>query len=358
MRLLLIMTALIGLAARLHAGDEKKAVDEKKETKPLKVGDPAPALKVDKWLQGSQVSEFTKGKTYVVEFWATWCGPCIVIMPHLAELQAEYRDKGVTFIGFSPRDTGPTPYNDLEKVTEFVKKRGPKLGYTFAYADDRETYDAWMKAAGRAGIPCTFVVDPAGKIAYIGHPMYLDFVLPKVVGGTWGEADRKSLTEIEAEMNDVFKALRGADPEAALKALTDLDAKHPPLGKVPYFVAPRINILVKAKNYAEAKKFSEGVLAKALKQEDDAILRTLSAALRSAAKDQKELGSLALEAAQASLKMAGEKDMMALMNVAETHFALGNRAQAQEFGARALAVATPQQRKNLEKRVKAFEEEK
>lgn len=353
MRWLFMMTVLIGLAVPVQAGDEKK------EAKSLKVGDPAPSLKVDKWLQGSQVTEFTKGKMYVVEFWATWCGPCIVIMPHMAELQAEYRDKGVTFIGFSPKDAGANPYNNLEKVTEFVKKRGPKLGYTFAYADDRETYDAWMKAAGRNGIPCCFVVDRAGKITYIGHPMYLDIVLPKVVTGKWGEGDLKSLKETEAEMNGVFKAINGKDPEPGLKALADLDAKHPSLGKVPYLVFPRINLLVKAKNYAEAKKFAEGVIAKALKQEDTAILQTVSAALRSpAAREQKELVSLALDAAQASLKMAGEKDVQALMSVADTHFALGNRAQARAFGAKALDAATPQQRKNLEKRVKAFEDEK
>ena len=62
-------------------------------------------------------------------------------------------------------------------MATFVEKRGPKLGYTFAYADDRETYDAYMKAAGQGGIPCSFVVDKDGKIAYIGHPMYLGLVI-------------------------------------------------------------------------------------------------------------------------------------------------------------------------------------
>ena len=71
---------------------------------------------------------------YVVEFWATWCGPCIVMMPHMSHLQQEYRDKGVTFIGFTAKDDRS---NTREKVTKFVEKRGPKLKYTFAYADDR-----------------------------------------------------------------------------------------------------------------------------------------------------------------------------------------------------------------------------
>src|SRR5579871_1011252 len=129
----------------------------------LKVGDPAPPLKAGKWFQGAEVKEYEKGKVYVVEFWATWCGPCIVMMPHLSEIQTKLKDKGVTVIGFSARDPGDTPSNNLESVTAFVAKRGPKLKYTFAYADDRNTYNAFMAAAGRNGIPCTFVVGKDGK---------------------------------------------------------------------------------------------------------------------------------------------------------------------------------------------------
>src|SRR3954447_25972964 len=148
MRMLLAAAALAGLAAPAAADDPKKD----KPAPTLKVGDPAPPLAASKWLQGPEVKEFAPGKVYVVEFWATWCGPCIVMMPHMAELQEQYKDKGVTFIGFSAGD----PNNTEEKVSAFVKKRGPKLKYTFAYGDDRETYNAWMKAAGQGGIPCSF----------------------------------------------------------------------------------------------------------------------------------------------------------------------------------------------------------
>ena len=73
----------------------------KKPEPSLKVGDPAPALKATKWLQGTEVKSFEKGKIYIVEFWATWCGPCIVMMPHMSEMQEEYKDKSVTFIGYT-----------------------------------------------------------------------------------------------------------------------------------------------------------------------------------------------------------------------------------------------------------------
>src|SRR6266700_1173933 len=102
MRKLLVLAALAGFIAPAAADDAK-----------LKVGDKAPPVKATKWLQGAEVKEFAEGKTYVMEFWATWCGPCIVMMPHMGELQTEYKDK-VTFIGFTAKD----PNNTLEKVQE------------------------------------------------------------------------------------------------------------------------------------------------------------------------------------------------------------------------------------------------
>ena len=77
-----------------------------------------------------------------------------------------------------------------------VKRSVPRRHYSFAFADNRDTDAAWMRAAGRNGIPCTFVVDQDGKVAYVGHPMFIDAVLPKVLDRTWkgrrvGRGDRR-----------------------------------------------------------------------------------------------------------------------------------------------------------------------
>ena len=341
MRKLLVLAAMIALIGPA-AGQEK-----------LKIGDKAPPVKATKWLQGKEVKSFDEGKVYVMEFWATWCGPCIVMMPHMAELQTQYKDK-VTFIGFTSKD----PNNSLEKVQAFVEKRGPKLGYTFAYADDRDTDDAWMKAAGQAGIPCCFVVDKAGKIAYIGHPMYLDVVLPKVVEGKWTEADLDGIKEIEKEVNAVFKSFSG-EPEAALKALADFEKKHPPLAHIPYFVAPKIGMMIKAKKVDEAKKAIEEVVAKAVKQEDPSPLRGIVGTLIGpGAKDNKELTALAVKSAEAMLKLSGEKDAIALYFTAEAHFANGDKAKAQEFGAKAVAAAEGGLKKQIEKLIQKYDDKK
>src|SRR3954463_3704223 len=89
----------------------------------LKVGDPAPKLSIDKWVKGEPVKEFEKGKVYVVEFWATWCGPCKVSIPHVTKLQAKFKDKGLVVIGVDVWE------RDLAKVEPFVTEMGDKMNY-------------------------------------------------------------------------------------------------------------------------------------------------------------------------------------------------------------------------------------
>jgi thiol-disulfide isomerase/thioredoxin len=341
--------AAVLVAAALAPAQDKK--DPPKKAEPtLKLGDPAPPLKATKWLQGTEVKSFEKGHVYVVEFWATWCGPCIVMMPHMSDLQQEYKGKA-TFVGFTAKDNRG---NNEESVTKFVEKRGPKLKYAFAYADDRDTYEAWMTAAGRGGIPCCFVVDRETKVAFIGHPMYLDVVLPKVVDGTWKTEEAAGIEAIDKEVNALFRTFSG-DPEAALKAISDFEAKHPKLAGIPYFNGPRIGAMFKAKKTAEARKFAEQVIEKAVKSDDSGALQSVAATLSEHAAGDKELAALGLRAAEANLKIAGEKDPVALYYVAEAHFASGDKARAREFAARAIAAApTEGLKKVIEGRTKKY----
>ncbi|HET6575157.1 MAG TPA: TlpA disulfide reductase family protein [Fimbriiglobus sp.] len=370
MRTVIATLLTVGLAAtataqappkKLKKLDAAKAIDdEKKEAKSLKVGDPAPKLKATKWLQGAEVAEFAPGKTYVVEFWATWCGPCIAMMPHMSAMQKEYKDKGVTFIGFTKQDRS----NTAEKVAAFVAKRGPKLGYTFAYADDAETYDAYMKAAKQGGIPCSYVVDKEGKVAFIGHPMFLALVIPKVVEGKWGKDDLAGLAMAEKDVDAVFAAFPGRDvkdereaAERGLKALNEFDAKYPALGDIPYFVGPRLGMLITAKKFDEAKTAAEKAIATAVGQDDTSMLQSLSGAL-AADKDRKDLLKLSVEAAESAVKLAGGKDPISLYYAAQANHAAGDKAKAKEYGQKAIAAADNDGlKKTLERLVKEFDKE-
>jgi thiol-disulfide isomerase/thioredoxin len=352
MRTLLAALAAVGLLTAGAAADDDKDKTSKEPAVTLKAGDPSPALKATRWLQGDEVKTFERGKVYVVEVWATWCGPCIAMMPHLAQLQKQYKDKGVTFIGFSTKTQ-----DEEAKIAAFVKKRGPKLGYTFAYGDDS---DAWMQASGQGSIPCSFVVDRSSRVAYIGHPVFLDIVLPKVIAGTWDpEAGSKKIKRIDRESEAVF-ALLAKDTEAGLKALADFEARNPALKDIPYFTGPRLAALLQTGKVNEAKYLAESVMKKAAEHGDTAALRTVSATLRTEAEDNKDLMGLALKAAKGMLTAAGEHDPLALINLASTYYAAGDKAKAKEYGKKAVEAASKESaglKRYVEKEAEKFDAE-
>lgn len=197
----------------------------------LKVGDAAPALKVAKWVKGKEVKGFEKDKVYVVEFWATWCGPCKKTIPHLTKLAKEMKDKA-TVIGVSVWETPPgeTGTDYIAKVEGFVTKMGDKMDYTVA-ADTAEgdMAKSWMEASQQGGIPTAFVIGKDSKVAWIGHPMDgLDKVLAEVVAGTFSPEraaalkaeSEKAQEEIQKAMERI-QALQGEGKSA--EAMAELD---------------------------------------------------------------------------------------------------------------------------------------
>ena len=318
--------------SRLIAGSDEPAKDAK-----LAVGDAPPLLKPTKWLQGDPVAQFEPGRIYVVEFWATWCGPCIAVMPHVGDLQKQYRDKGVTVIGFTASD----PSNTAEKVAKFVTKRGPKLGYTFAFADNRDTYDAYMKAAKQNGIPCSYVVGKDGKIAFIGHPAFLDYVLPRVLAGTWDPKEGAAeVARADAEFDKVYAAVLGPKVEEGMKAMSELEEKRPALADSPYFTVPRISMLIRAKKFDDARTAIQKALSKAGDQDDSYLLFQLANALKSpAARDDKSLTALAVQTADALVRIEGDKDVRALQAAAEAYKSASELDKSKEFSARAVVAA-------------------
>jgi len=152
----------------------------------LHVGDPAPPLVIAKWAKGEPVTSLAKGNVEVVEFWATWCGPCKQSIPHLTELAKKYQGKAA-FIGVDSFEHEPDAKVCYPKVEKFVEDFGDKMDYHVAIDGvDGVMAKTWMIAAAQPGIPSAFVVDRDGKIAWIGHPMMgLDEVVGKVIDGTF-----------------------------------------------------------------------------------------------------------------------------------------------------------------------------
>lgn len=162
------------------------------------LGDPAPNLHINKWIKGEVVDTVKERgkKIFVIEFWATWCGPCKMTIPHLTKLQKKYRKQGVEIIGISDE----TP----EKVEKYVRKKGDEMGYTVAIDQNKKTTKAYVEAFGVQGIPYAFIVDREGRIAWHGHPMDgLDRTLEDILRGRF-KLDEKILVDRAKKLLPVY----------------------------------------------------------------------------------------------------------------------------------------------------------
>lgn len=208
----------------------------------LHIGDAAPPIQYSKWIKGEPVASFEGEQLFILEFWATWCGPCKAAMPHLTKLQKEYEGKA-RFIGvdvWEHHGSEEKPYDSyLPAVVKFVNGNAANMGYS-VIADNNEQFmgNKWLKAAGINGIPSTFIIKN-NQILWIGHPLALDTTLPKILDGSYNlqgyklayekraEASRKQTAEMKAAMDPVTDALKAKDYQKALAMMEEAKVKAP-----------------------------------------------------------------------------------------------------------------------------------
>lgn len=184
-------------------------------TETLLVGSVAPKLNVEHWVQHPEgklpkITNFEPGKVYVVEFWATTCGPCVQSMPHLAELQTKYADKGLRIVSISsePLDV-VTSFLDNELADASGQKK--KIGditkaYSLTTDPDGSSEKDYMLASNQDGIPCAFLVGKDAKIEWIGHPMDMDNILASILQDKW---DRKKYIDEQNLIEEIQKTVGG-----------------------------------------------------------------------------------------------------------------------------------------------------
>lgn len=179
----------------------------------LDIGEKAPPLTGVTWVKGEATQPGT-GTVTVVEFWATWCGPCRTSIPHLSKLQAQHGDRLVV-IGLSDETRA--------KVEPFVQQQGDKMAYRVGLIDEAAR-EAWM--AGVDGIPHAFIVGTDGTVLWAGHPMQMDATLAAVVAGTFDPAKAQKTADLRKRIEASIQG-RSPDLDKALALNAELLALEP-----------------------------------------------------------------------------------------------------------------------------------
>jgi thiol-disulfide isomerase/thioredoxin len=310
---------------------------------PLTPGKPAPQMKNVTWLKGEPISEWQKGQIYVIDFWATWCGPCIAAMPHMNDVQKKYADKGVNVIGLA---IWPRP---KQKETKgFVEARGAQMGYRVAEDDKAGTNaKAFMQAANQNGIPTVMIIDRAGTLAWIGHPMDgMDDALEAIVSGTFDvtkQAEAQKAAEAKEEatrqlMNDFGAAQMASDWPKAVEITDKMLALDPEnlsgAGIYKYLIT-----LTKIEDSARAAAIGRELLAGPFKGKHDMLsIFAMAIMQEEQIKDEQRDTQLAFDAATLANDGSEGKNPNALAALAAVHYSRNEKDKAVEFQGKALEL--------------------
>ena len=317
----------------------------------LELGDPAPPLKIKEWVKGKPVDlDAVRGKKVVViEFWATWCGPCRASIPHLTDLQRKFK-RDVIVIGATSED----PRNRLASVERFVRKQGDKMDYTVAFDDGRATYRAYMQAMDMNGIPTAFVIDKEGRLVWVGSPFAnLEEVVVQAIAG---KLDMELLKTIHRARRARDLAIRLEDWPAALDAIDAYeDLAEPSDEEMEELDWLRFECLAKnRRTRKKGRRFGEKLVQRA---QMAGALNECAWQMLTSDDYRGKFDELALAAATKANKLTGGADAAILDTLARAKFVLGDVQAAIKLQEQAISKADKNEREMYEESLEEYQQD-
>jgi len=154
------------VAASIREGEEAARRFAELEGKPLTIAGLA--------FDGQQLStEQWKGKVVLVDFWATWCGPCLAELPRVKKAYADFHDKGLEVLGVSCDERG-------QDLTSFLEKN-PDMPWPQLFDPSRPGWHELARIYGVRGIPTMFLIDKQGVVRSVNAREDFETQIPKML---------------------------------------------------------------------------------------------------------------------------------------------------------------------------------
>ncbi|MBX0333517.1 TlpA family protein disulfide reductase [Pontibacter sp. HSC-14F20] len=168
----------------------------------VQVGEKAPEIQITNWIKNAPADKDLTGKNIVLEFWATWCGPCIAAVPHMNELQKEFNAADLYYISIS------------DEPVEKIKRTLNRVDFHSIVVTDEngQTHKNFGDAQkGLQAIPLTILIDKQGIVKWIGLPNQLTkevmtaFLNGQLVAEAPTATNIHAIVPIEAKSDDTVK---------------------------------------------------------------------------------------------------------------------------------------------------------